>query len=360
MNFFKKSLPYLAMIFHQFNLASMAIIVKHALGNGLSPHVLVALRMVVVAILVSPFAIVMERNTRPMMTLSTFSKIVLLSLFEPVLSQNFSYIGMKYTTATFNVSMSNILPAMTFIMAWIFRLEIVKLRKLHGQAKIVGTLVAVGGGIIMTFVKGTLLDLPWTNGRTIIFKKSATDVEHTDLMKGGGLIVAHILRSYPSVLSLAALVCILGSIEGIILAFLVERGNTKIWSIFNPDAKLLAVIYGGMMSCSTYLIMRWLMKNRGPVFVTSFNPLGMVLVTIFSSFFLAERLFLGRVLGAAVIIIGLCMVLWGKKSKDQRHSNSQNIQDDDGVAAAAQNGPQTAAINGDRESPSQSNVIVDE
>ncbi|XP_044507225.1 WAT1-related protein At2g39510-like [Mangifera indica] len=372
MNFFKKSLPYLAMIFQQFNLASMAIIVKHALDNGLSPHVLVALRMVVAAILVSPFAIVMERNTRPMMTLSTFFKIVLLSLFEPVLSQNFSDTGMKYTTATFNVSMSNALPAMTFIMAWIFRLEIVKLRKLHGQAKIVGTLLAVGGGIIMTFVKGTLLDLPWKNGINIIFKKSATDVEHTDLMKGAGLIVvglfcwscfiilqAHILRSYPSVLSLAALVCIFGSIEGIILALLVERGNTKIWSIFNPDAKLLAVIYGGMMSCSTYLIMGWLMKNRGPVFVTSFNPLGMVLVTIFSSFFLAERLFLGRVLGAAVIIIGLCMVLWGK-SKDQRHSNSQNIQDDDAVAAASQNGLQMAVINGDIESPSQSNVTVDE
>ncbi|XP_044507223.1 WAT1-related protein At2g39510-like [Mangifera indica] len=146
----------------------MAIIVKHALDNGLSPHVLVALRMVVAAILVSPFAIVMER---------------------PVLSQNFSYTGMKYTTATFNVSMSNALPAMTFIMAWIFRLEIVKLRKLHGQAKIVGTLLAVGGGIIMTFVKGTLLDLPWKNGINIIFKKSATDVEHTYLMKGAGLIV---------------------------------------------------------------------------------------------------------------------------------------------------------------------------
>ncbi|XP_044507231.1 WAT1-related protein At2g39510-like [Mangifera indica] len=331
----------------------MGIIVKYALDNGLSPHVLVALRMVVAAIFISPLSIVIER---------------------PALSQNFSCTGMKYTTATFNVSMSNILPAMTFIMAWIFRLEIVKLRKLHGQAKILGTLVAIGGGIIMTFVKGTLLDLPWKNGRTIIFKKSATDVEHTDLMKGAGLIVvglfcwscliilqAHILRSYPSVLSLAALVCILGSIEGIILAFLVERGNTKIWSIFNPDAKPLAVIYGGMMSCSTYLIMGWLIKKREPVFVTSFNPLSMVLVTIFSSFFLAERLFLGRVLGAVVIIIGLYMVLWGK-SKDQLCSNSQNSQEDAAAAAAAatQNGRQTVVINDDIETLSQSNMIVNE
>ncbi|XP_044507224.1 WAT1-related protein At2g39510-like [Mangifera indica] len=168
---------------------------------------------------------------------------------------------MKYTAATFTVAMSNLLPAMAFIMAWIFR-------KLHSQAKIVGNLVAVGGGIIMAFVKGTLLDLPWTNGRSIIFKKSATDVEHTDLMKGAVIIIAHILRSYPSVLGLAALVCMLSSVESIILAFPVERGNTKIWSIFNPDAKLLAVIYGGIMSCSTYIIMGWVIKKNGPVFAT--------------------------------------------------------------------------------------------
>ncbi|XP_044507232.1 WAT1-related protein At5g13670-like [Mangifera indica] len=349
MNFFKKSLPYLAMIFLQFNLASLAIIVKHALDNGLSPRVLVALRMIVAATFISPFAIVIE---------------------SPVFGQNLYYTGMKNTTATFTVAMNNILPAMAVIMAWIFRLEIVKLRKLHSQAKILGTLVAVGGAMITTFVKGTLLDLPWTNGRTIIFMKYAIDVQHTDLMKGAVLIVvglfcwscfiilqAHILRSYPSVLSLAALVCILSSMEGIILAFLVERGNTKIWSIFNPDAKLLAVIFGGMVSCSNYLIMGWLTKKGGPVFVTSFNPLGLVLVAIFSSFFLAERLFLGRVLGAVVIIIGLYMVLWGK-SKDQRRSNSQNIQYDDAAAAAPQNHRQTAVINGDIETPSQSNVIV--
>lgn len=50
----------------------------------------------------------------------------------------------------------------------------------------------------------------------------------------------------------------------------------------------------GIVSCLTYLIMGWLTKKRGPVFVSAFNPLGMVLVAIFSSFFLAERLFLGR------------------------------------------------------------------
>lgn len=31
------------------------------------------------------------------------------------------YTGMKYTTATFAIAMCNVLPALTFVMAWIFR-----------------------------------------------------------------------------------------------------------------------------------------------------------------------------------------------------------------------------------------------
>lgn len=40
---------------------------------------------------------------------------------RPVIDQNFYYVGLKYTGPTFACAMSNILPAMTFVMAFIFR-----------------------------------------------------------------------------------------------------------------------------------------------------------------------------------------------------------------------------------------------
>ncbi|KAK3028830.1 hypothetical protein RJ639_038657 [Escallonia herrerae] len=40
---------------------------------------------------------------------------------RPVIDQNLYYAGMKYTTATFATAMTNILPAITFCMAWILR-----------------------------------------------------------------------------------------------------------------------------------------------------------------------------------------------------------------------------------------------
>ena len=44
-----------------------------------------------------------------------------LEYYRPVIDQNFYYVGLKYTGPTFACAMSNILPAMTFVMAFIFR-----------------------------------------------------------------------------------------------------------------------------------------------------------------------------------------------------------------------------------------------
>ena len=79
-----------------------------------------------------------------------------------MIDQNLYYIGLKSTTATFAAAMWNTVPALTFLFAWLFRLETVNFRKLHSQAKVVGTVVTLGGAMIMTLVKGSVIELPWT------------------------------------------------------------------------------------------------------------------------------------------------------------------------------------------------------
>lgn len=44
------------------------------------------------------------------------------------------------------------------------RLEKVSILKRGSQAKILGTIVTVGGAMIMTFIRGPMLNLPWTKG----------------------------------------------------------------------------------------------------------------------------------------------------------------------------------------------------
>ncbi|KAB5544240.1 hypothetical protein DKX38_012352 [Salix brachista] len=305
--------PFLAVIFLQFGYAGMFTITKHALDEGMSQHVLVVYRHVVATIIIAPFALIFDR---------------------PTIDQNLYYTGMKYTTATFTSAMCNVLPAFAFLMAWALRIEQVNLRKIHSQAKIIGTIVTVGGAMLMTLVKGAQLDLPWTKGYDAL--ASTGSLTKQDPIKGALMITtgcvcwasfiilqAITLKSYPVELSLTAGICFMGAIEGSVVAAVMERGNPSAWSV-GMDYKLLAAVYSGVI-CSGigYYVQGLIMKRKGPVIVTAFSPLSMVIVAVLGSFFLKEILYMGRVLGAVVIVTGLYLVLWGK-SKDQPPSNSSH------------------------------------
>lgn len=117
---------------------------------------------------------------------------------------------------------------------------------------------------------------------------------------------------------------------------------------------------GIVCSGFTYYIQGVIMKDRGPVFVTAFSPLSMVIVAVMSSFILAEQMTLGRylskhtlnykqlfkkgndlgdgviyrVLGAVVIVTGLYLVIWGK-SKDYK---SESLITDKQITDSVNNG----------------------
>ncbi|CAN1304424.1 WAT1-related protein At2g37460 [Linum perenne] len=312
----ERSKPFMAVTFLQVGLAGMDILSKAALNQGMSNYVLVVYRHAVATIVIAPFALVLDRKVRPKMTWSIFIKVAVLGLLEPVIDQNLYFLGMKYTTATFAAAIINILPAITFVMACIVGLEKVRMKSLHSQAKIGGTIATVGGAMVMTLIKGPVVELFWTKGRSFHGGQGSGGVDLHSSIKGALMITvgafswagfvilqAITLETYPAELSLTVLICLMGTIEGAVVALVMERGNPQVW-VVHWDTKLLAAVYSGVV-----------MKVRGPVFVTAFSPLCMVLVAIMSSIIFAEQMFLGRVLGAAVIVAGLYLVVWGK-SKD--------------------------------------------
>ncbi|KAF5203680.1 Wat1-related protein, partial [Thalictrum thalictroides] len=122
---FNKAKPFLAMVFLQVGYAGMFIVTMLCLKRGLSHYVLVVYRHAAATIAVAPFAFIIERKIRPKLTLKTFLKIMALGLIE---------------------------------------LERVSLKSTHSQAKIVGTIVTLGGAMLMTLYKGPILEM--FSGRT--------------------------------------------------------------------------------------------------------------------------------------------------------------------------------------------------
>ncbi|XP_042398583.1 WAT1-related protein At1g21890-like [Zingiber officinale] len=319
--------PYLFMVFLQVGYSGMYIISVASLKGGMNHYVLVVYRNSIAAAVIAPFALWFEGKTRPKMTLSVFFKIMVLALLEPVLDQNFYYMGAKITSASFSAALYNILPAMTFVNAIILRMEKINMKKRRSQAKVVGTLVTVIGALLMILYKGPIIEFIWNKGRSHHGSGGGGGENQSHWLVGTLMLLfscfcwsaffilqSNTLKAYPAELSLSTLICLLGAGQSAAVTLAVER-TAKPWLI-GFGTNLFTAVYSGIM-CSgvAYYVQGIVMKERGPVFVTAFNPLCMIITALMGSIILAEEITLGRLLGALIIVIGLYFLIWGK-SKD--------------------------------------------
>ncbi|EFH57767.1 predicted protein [Arabidopsis lyrata subsp. lyrata] len=294
----EKARPFISMVVLQVGLAGMDILSKAVLNKGMSNYVLVVYRHAVATVVMAPFAFYFDKKAsdRP----------------ELILSRDEIYDGDICKQHS-------------------------KLRCIRSAGKVVGTLATVGGAMIMTLVKGPVVDLFWTKGVSA-HNTAGTDIHSA--IKGAVLVTigcfsyacfmilqAITLRTYPAELSLTAWICLMGTIEGTAVALVMEKGNPGAWAI-GWDTKLLTATYSGIVcSALAYYVGGVVMKTRGPVFVTAFSPLCMIIVAIMSTIIFAEQMYLGRVLGAVVICAGLYLVIWGK-GKDYKYNSTLQLNDE--------------------------------
>lgn len=334
------------MICLQFGYAGMNIITKVSLNRGMSHYVLVVYRHAFATAAIAPFAIFLEKKVRPKITFSIFMQMFVLGLLGPVIDQNFYYAGLKFTSPTFSCAMSNMLPAMTFVMAVLFRMEKLHIKKIRCQAKVLGTIVTVAGAMLMTLYKGNIVEMVWSKNVQSHVTTSAEAAAATDKNWVTGSILLIIatfawasffilqnvtMRRYQAPLSLTALVCFIGTLQSIAVTFVMEH-KPNVWTI-GWDMNLLAAAYAGIVSSSiAYYVQGLVMEKRGPVFVTAFSPLMMIIVAIMGSFILAEKIYVGGILGAVLIVMGLYAVLWGKYKENKEKEAEEILKPVKGIA----------------------------
>ncbi|KAH9325030.1 hypothetical protein KI387_005208, partial [Taxus chinensis] len=246
-------------------------------------------------------------KVRPRITFRIFCQIFALGLFGPVMDQNFYYLGLKYTSPTFGGAMNNLLPATTFVIALIFRMERVKLREIRSQAKIVGTIVCVGGAMVMILYKGAIVPMPWSSHEHYHSSNAAASDHdsNSDMIKGciclltatvawAALFIlqASVLKKYSAQLSLATLICLMGTIQSFAITLAVER-RPSAWTI-GWDMNLFTTVYSGVLGSGiAYYVQGLCMKIKGPVFATAFIPLTMIISAIMDSILLHQGIYLG-------------------------------------------------------------------
>ncbi|EOX92385.1 hypothetical protein QUC31_003615 [Theobroma cacao] len=328
--------PVILILVVQAALGGVIVFYKLAVIYGMSVRVLVAYRFIFATACVIPLALILERKSKAKLTWKIVFQGFLSGLFGGALGPNLFIASLSLTSATFATAVSNLVPVATLILAVILRLESLGIRKLAGQAKLVGIFLSIGGAMILTFYKGEEINLWSTNIN--IAQHGADQATRKHALLGNQvlgsllalaacvsfaiwyIIQAKISENYPYIYSSTVLMCIAASVQATIYTIIAER-NWSAWKL-GWNIRLLSAVYTGAIGTAlTVVLMTWCLRLRGPLFVSIFNPFTLVFVAIVGSLILNERLNTGSILGSVLIVIGVYVVLWGKakEMKDSTH-----------------------------------------
>ncbi|MED6165188.1 hypothetical protein PIB30_097225 [Stylosanthes scabra] len=297
--------PVILMVLVQVAFTAVNVFYKLAINDGMSVKVLTAYRLAFGAAFTVPLALFSERNKRPKMTWRVLFMSFLCGLFGGSLFQNLFYGALALTSATFVSAIYNLVPGITFVLAVTFGFEKLKLGRAAGKAKVFGTLIGIGGAMVLTFLKGMQINI-WTFHVNLLKNNPSSSHHHSNDLLGVVCAIASCFsyaswliiqtkmsKEYPSHNSSTALMLTAAAIQATVFAFCTERDLSQ-WKL-GWNIRLLASAYSGIVGSGVvFLIISWCIQMRGPLFASIFNPLMLVLVAVAASFMLDEQLYLGR------------------------------------------------------------------
>ncbi|KAL2334904.1 hypothetical protein Fmac_016117 [Flemingia macrophylla] len=313
----------------------MALLSKAAIAKGMSPYVFVVYRQAFASIALSPFAYFDSKQPAPL-SFNLLCKLFLVSLVGLTASSNLYYVSINYTTATFAAASTNTIPAITFIMAVLIRVEIISIKRVHGLAKVLGSILSLSGAITFALVKGPPLGFMKRNSENQNHGSHPLAIVHSkgDFIRGCLMMLSanttwsfwlilqgFVVKQYPAKIRLTLLQCIFSFIQCSVVAVAAEWNNPSAWKL-GWDIHLLSVAYCGVIVTGIcYWLQVCTIETKGPVFTAMFTPLALMITAIFSTFLWKETLYLGSVGGTILLVVGLYSVLWGKSKESVKAQN---------------------------------------
>ncbi|XP_022685363.1 WAT1-related protein At1g09380 isoform X1 [Setaria italica] len=262
--------PAICMVLIELFTTGQMLLTKVVVDAGLFVFALLTYRFFIGTVLVVPLAIIFERFTIP----------------------GLYYIGLGDTSPGYAINFYNIIPIATFILAVLFRKEPLIMKSLVGNIKVIGTIVCVGGTLVISLYKGKVLHLWPTNIIGYHTKHSGAAFGHHH-MRGTILLIV-------SCLSLAVWY--------------------TVQAILNTAAK--------------FVMISWVVTQRGPTYPSMFCAVSVLFTTVLDSLLLGHDLSVGSILGMIMILAGLYLFLLGKrkelapgseeKEKDQLQAQSED------------------------------------
>ncbi|XP_019456817.1 PREDICTED: WAT1-related protein At5g40240-like isoform X2 [Lupinus angustifolius] len=303
--------PFAAMVIVECLDVGLTTMSKAAMSKGMNHFTFVVYSNALATLILIPSSFFIKRITRTPLSFSLLCKFFLLGLIGITIMQNCVFTGISYSSPTLGSAMSNLVPAITFILAVTFRMEKLDIRSSISQIKIIGIVLSISGALLVTLYKGAPI-----GGIQIQDQPSPSQpfpsvlLAQTDNWVIGGLFLgtaslslalqniaqAAIVKEYPSQLTIVAFYCLFGTIQCAIISLIAIR-DPNAWKL-RTGIELISIFYSAIFgSVVTFSVLTWCIDKKGPVFVTMFKPLGIAIAAFTSALFLGDTLHVGSTVG---------------------------------------------------------------
>ncbi|KAL0760668.1 hypothetical protein Bca101_076818 [Brassica carinata] len=285
---------------------------KAAALRGLSFYVFVFYSYVVSTLVLLPLSLIYGRSTRlPSAKSPVFFKIFLLALLG-FMSMIAGCKGVEYSSPTLASAISTLTPAFTFTLAIVFREVADPENILSGGKNEKSEIIRVmedlnpdsplmSGALVVVLYKGpkllaashyhhlTLSESSWILGGILLAAQYL-------LISVWLIIQTRIMEVYPQEITVVFLYSLCGTLISAPVCMFAEKNLTSF--LLKPDVSLVSIMY------------------TGPVYISLFKPLSIVIAVGMSAIFLGDAIHLGSVIGSVVLSLGFYSVIWGKARED--------------------------------------------
>ncbi|KAL0357957.1 UNVERIFIED_CONTAM: WAT1-related protein [Sesamum calycinum] len=344
----REVVPCAAMVVVEGCIIGLTIMASTAMSKGMSPYVFVVYTNALGSIILLPYSFFFDkdRSEAPKLSLPFLVRVFVLGLIGITIAQNVAFVGLSYSSPIVACGMANQIPAMSFILAIILRSTKFAWKSSGSQARLIGTLISVGGAISITLYKGPTvrshsspssspsLAAPspprlfvfssthenWVLG-CILFAASSFTLTIWNTVQVGTI------KMCPQVMKIISFYSLFGTLQSAVLALFMERNPTA-WAL-HLDFQLLVIvltaIFGSLIRSSVQI---WCTRLKGPYFVPIFKPFGIAYASTFGCLLFPDTFHYGSMMGAFVCGVGYYAVLWGQiKDEAMQKSDGGNKND---------------------------------
>lgn len=329
----QNTIPFVAMVTVECTDVGLSVISKAALTKGMNKFVSVVYYNALGTLILLPYFL-FRRNKGASLTWSLIWRFFLLGLIGSS-GQIIYFTGLKFSSPTLSSAMANLIPIYTFLLAVIFRIEKLDLRRSSSQAKTLGATVAVTGAFMITLYRGPLLLMASSTSDSPDHPKLLFS-QQSEWLIGGLLLVlvcissaiwnvaqAATIRGYPEEMTVVFFYTFFITIQALCFSVIVEN-DIDAWKL-TTGVEIMAIvctaIFGSVFRIGIHT---WCLRKKGPVYVAMFKPLGMAVAVVLTVIFLGYNLYLGSVIGSIVIALGFYTVMWGQMKEEDLVRNNED------------------------------------